>query len=126
MPYVPPHKRPGYVPPPPPPEELATGLRFRSPVANNGTRHAPRNVQPAKPALRAVPRIASPENKEVPFEPTGNYKRLPPKFRAYIESKLEEQRKAAARTRRAATKRRAAARRAKETRRIKRRGHVKK
>jgi hypothetical protein len=130
MPYVPPHKRPGYVapPPPPPPEEPTTGFRFRSPVRmnNTGTRHAPRAAQPTKSALRAVPKIASPENKVVPFEPTTDIKRMPPAFRAYIEAKLEEQRKEAARKRRAATKRRAAAQRAKETRRIKRRGHVKK
>jgi hypothetical protein len=114
MPYVPPHKRPGYVAPPPPPvpEEPTTGFRFRSPLAhNNGTRYAPRAAHPARSALRAVPKVVSPENKVVPFEPTTDIKRMPPAFRAYIEAKLEEQRKA---------------RRAKETRRIKRRGHVKK
>ena len=129
MPYVPPHKRPGYVAPPPPPvpEEPTTGFRFRSPLAhNNGTRYAPRAAHPARSALRAVPKVVSPENKVVPFEPTTDIKRMPPAFRAYIEAKLEEQRKEAARKRRAATKRRAAAQRAKETRRIKRRGHVKK
>lgn len=131
MTYIPPHKRPGYVAPSPlpspVPEGPTTGVLFRSPLRNNTTLHTPNSTKmPRKRTLKAIPKIHSPPNKYVPFTPTSNIKHLPPKFRAYMEAKLEEQRKEAARTRRVRRNHRATAKRAKETRRTKRRGHVKK